>query len=393
MLRAHKIELKVNNKQVTYFAKASGVARKAYNWALEQWEKEYKAGGKPSEAALRRQLNSIKREQFPWMLEVTKNAPQMAIIQLGQAFKHFFSKRASYPRFRKKWIDDRFTLSNDQFTVNESRIRIPHLGWVRMREALRLSGKIVTATVSRRANKWFVSITVNTLKETIPANDNQVAVGVDLGVTRFGTLSTGKVIEGPKPHKQLLSRLKRLSKSLSRKKKNSKNRAKAQFKLAKLHYRISCIRQDAIHKLTSYLTRHFKVIGIEDLNIKGMMRNRRLSRSIADMGLYEFRRQLEYKAIFYNSQIVVADRWFASSKICSQCEYKIEKLPLSVREWQCPSCKIHHDRDVNAAVNLENMAVSSTVTACGASSGGIETLVSISYGALKQESNTEFSII
>src|SRR5580692_2233632 len=115
MLRAHKIEIRTNNKQATYFAKASGTARKAYNWALNEWQEQYQAGGKPSEAALRRQLNSIKRQKFPWMLEVTKNAPQMAIIQLGDAFKRFFAKRASYPTFRRKWRDDRFTLTNDQF--------------------------------------------------------------------------------------------------------------------------------------------------------------------------------------------------------------------------------------------------------------------------------------
>src|SRR3990167_9082694 len=152
MLRGHRIELRTNNKQATYFAKASGTARKAYNWALNEWEIQRQAGGKPSEAALRRQLNSIKREAFPWMLEVTKNAPQMAIIQLGQAFKSFFTKRAAYPKFRKKGIHDRLTLSNDQFHVDASRIRIPRLGWVRMRESLRFEGKLLSATISRQAN-------------------------------------------------------------------------------------------------------------------------------------------------------------------------------------------------------------------------------------------------
>ncbi len=128
---AHKIELKANNKQKTYFAKTAGVARFSYNWALNEWQKEYAAGLKPSNPSLRRKLNSIKRTEFPWMLEVSKNAPQMAIIQLGQAFKNFFAKQAAYPQFRKKGIHDRFTLSNDQFSVNASRIRIPHLGWVR----------------------------------------------------------------------------------------------------------------------------------------------------------------------------------------------------------------------------------------------------------------------
>lgn len=394
MLLAHKIELKANNKQATYFAKACGTARKAYNWALEEWQKEYQAGGKPTEIALRRKLNSIKREQFPWMLEVTKNAPQMAIIQLGQAFKNFFAKRAQYPTFRKKWIDDRFTLTNDQFAVNHSRIRIPHLGWVRMRESLRFIGKIMSATISRVADRWFVSITVDTPDQFTPtANDNQVAVGVDLGVSSFAILSTGESISGPKPHKALLSRLKCLSRSLSRKQLKSNNRKKAKIKLSRLHRRISNIRRDAIHQLTTRLTENYSHIGIEDLHVKGMLRNRRLSRSIADMGFFEFRRQLEYKAEMRGKKVVIADRWFASSKICSCCGYKLESLDLSIREWICPQCATQHDRDLNAAKNLKKLAVSSTVTACGASSDGAMALAIASYGVMKQESNTGLSIV
>lgn len=390
MLLAHKIELKPNNKQATYFAKASGVARKAYNWALEEWQKEYAAGCKPSQVALRRKLNSIKRKEFPWMLEVTKNAPQMAIIQLGDAFKNFFAKRSHYPTVRKKWRDDRFTMTNDQFDVQGSGIRIPLLGWVRMRESLRFTGKIVSATVSRVADKWFVSITVDIPeKVTKIANDNQVAIGVDLGVSTFATLSTGEKVPGPKPHKALLSRLKRLSRSLSRKQKKSKNRRKAIIKLARLHRQITNIRKDATHKLTTLLTENFAYIGIEDLNVKGMLRNRKLSRSISDMGFYEFRRQIEYKAAMRSKSVVVADRWFASSKTCSnsKCGYKLEKLPLSVREWTCPKCLTRHERDVNAAVTLENLAVSSTASACGASSVGVMALAIARYGVVKQESN------
>ncbi|OGT53946.1 MAG: transposase [Gammaproteobacteria bacterium RIFCSPHIGHO2_12_FULL_42_13] len=390
MLRAHKIELRANNKQATYFAKACGTARKAYNWALEEWQKQYQAGGKPTEAALRRQLNSIKRKEFPWMLEVTKNAPQMAIMQLGDAFKNFFLRRANHPTFRKKWIDDRFTLTNDQFAVNDSRIRIPRLGWMRMRESLRYSGKIVSATISHRANKWFVSITVEMQKPIPPAaNDNQVAVGVDLGLTDFAVLSTGEKITGPKPHQALMSRLKRLSKSLSRKEKKSNNRKKAKIKLARLHYRIANIRSNAQHQLTTRLVNDFDVIGVEDLHVKGMLKNRKLSRSIADMGFHEFRRQLEYKTLGAGKKLVVADRWFASSKICSCCGEKVDGLLLSEREWTCVFCSTHHDRDINAAMNLKKLAVSSTVSACGASSDGAIASVIASHGAMKQESNVK----
>ncbi len=203
MLAAHKIALKPNNTQATYFARAAGVARFAYNWALAEWGRQYAAcklddtQSKPSQMAMRRQLNAIKKDKFPWMLEVTKNAPQMAIIQLGQAFQNFFAGRAKYPKFRKKGVHDRFSLSNDQFSVESSRIRIPHLGWVRMREALRFTSKIMSATVSRVADQWFVSITVDT-PDSSPATqaENQGAVGVDLGVSALATLSTG---EPPSP--------------------------------------------------------------------------------------------------------------------------------------------------------------------------------------------------
>ena len=184
---------------------------------MAEWQKQYESWRidntqvKPSQAALRRQLNAIKRVQFPWMLEVTKNAPQMAIIQLGEAFKNFFAGRNAYPTFRKKGIDDRFSITNDQLQIDGSRIRIPNLGWVRMREALRFTGKIMSATISRVANRWFVSITVDTqdLSHLAQAK-NQGVVGVDLGVSAF---STGEPpVPGPKAHEQLLKRLQGLSK-------------------------------------------------------------------------------------------------------------------------------------------------------------------------------------
>lgn len=409
MLIAHKIALDPNNVQATYLKKACGVARYAYNWALEQWGKQYEAWKadntlpKPSEAALRRQLNAIKRERFPWMLEVTKCAPQQAIIQLGQAFQNFFAGRARYPQPRKKGVDDRFTLTNDQFTVEGCRIRIPKLGWVRMREPLRFAGKIMSATISRVADKWFVSITVDTQDdshlpqaENEPQDENQVCgefrrsqnqgvVGVDLGVSALATLSTGETITGPKPHKALLTRLQRLSRSLSRKQKGSANRKKAKAKLARLHARIANIRQDALHKLTTDLTRRFHTIVIEDLNVRGMMANRHLARSIADMGFYEFRRQLEYKAAMRGGQVVIADRWFPSSKTCSACGSVQEKLPLSIRQWTCPECGADHDRDVNAAINLKNMAVSSTVSACGEEGSGPARKRQAKPASVKQE--------
>lgn len=396
MLIAHKIALDPNNAQATYLARAAGTARFAYNWALAEWKRQYEAWKadnnrpKPSQAALRRQLNAVKGEQFPWMLEVTKNAPQMAIIQLGQAFQNFFAGRVRYPQFRKKGVHDRFTLSNDQFSVDGSRIRIPNLGWVRMHETLRFTGKVMSATVSRVADKWFVSITVDNQDDShLPQAENQGAVGVDLGVAALATLSTGETIPGPKAHKALLGRLRRLSRSLSRKQKGSSNRRKAKAKLARLHARIANVRSDALHKLTTDLARRFHTIGVEDLNVTGMMRNRHLSRSIADMGFFEFRRQLEYKAAMRGGVVFVSDRFFPSSKTCSACGHKLDDLPLSVREWTCPACGVVHDRDTNAAINLKNMAVSSTVAACGEEGAGLGRKSKVKPASAKQEVSFE----
>jgi putative transposase len=304
------------------------------------------------------------------MLEVTKCAPQMAIIQLGRAFQNFFEKRARYPRFRRKGIDDRFTLTNEQFRVDGKRIRIPKLGWLRMRETLRFTGRIVSASVSRRAGHWYASITVDTQDAQLPPAENQGAVGVDFGVTHLATLSTGEKVAGPKALHSLLDRLRRLTRSLSRKVKGSGNRKKAKAILTRLHARIANVRANGLHQLSASIVRRFHTIGIEDLHVKGMLRNRCLSRAIADMGFAELRRQLVYKADRRGGQVVLIDRWYPSSKTCSCCHYKLVALDLAIRQWTCPECGALHDRDINAAINLRNMAVSSTVSACGGEGAG-----------------------
>ncbi|MDR1612228.1 MAG: transposase [Planctomycetota bacterium] len=395
MLISHKIALDPNRKQRTHFARAAGVARFAYNWALAEWKRQYeewKADSrkpKPSQAALRRRLNAVKHDQFPWMLEVTKNAPQMAIIQLGKAFQNFFAGRARYPRFRRKGVHDRFSVTNDQFRIDGRYARIPVLGRVRLRECLRFEGKIMSAVVSRAADRWFVSVTVDCPDPRFAKAENQGVAGVDLGVSALATLSTGEKVPGPKPHKAALSRLRRLSRGLSRKRKGSRNREKAKRQLARLHYRIGNVRNDSLHKLTSGLTRRFHTIVIEDLNVRGMLRNRHLSRSIADMGFFEFRRQLEYKSVWRSGRVVVADKWFASSKTCHECGHKLESLSLSSREWTCPECGTTHDRDINAAINLKVYAASSAVSACGEEGSGLVRKRQAKLASMKQEGGTK----
>ena len=281
-----------------------------------------------------------------------------------------------------------------------------------MREEVRFYGKIMSATVSRVADKWFVSIqvdvpfeflnvarenqtesiigTTGTIENTNSGLANKIvkAVGIDLGIKTMATLSYDNKIEkidAPKPLKRLLSKLKRLQRKLSRQgqkysmedyvdangevrkiRKYSNNYIKTKTKLARLHAKIHNIRQDFLHKLTTRLVKEFDVICIEDLNVKGMMANHKLARAIMDLGFYEFRRQLLYKAQMWNRIVVIADRWYPSSKTCSHCGEKIKKLDLSVRDWECEHCHTVHDRDANAAMNLRNIYYNCTTSLAGA---------------------------
>jgi len=403
MLLAHKIALDPNAAQRLYFARAAGTAFFAYNWALREWKRQYKAGGKPNETSLRRELNKIKREQFPWMFDVTKCAVQEAIIDLGSAFRAFFEKRSDYPTRKKKGKHVSFCAANEAgtFRVNGKRIKLPVIGWVRMVEhrtgaqalrcgksGLRFSGKLKRVTVSREAERWFASIMIETDDIKSVAQPEPV-IGVDLGITTFATISTGEIdkeIDGPKAHTAALKRLRRANKALARKRANKgkANWRKAKRRLARVHARIANIRRDATHKLTTYLAKTFKTIGIEDLNVKGMASNRHLSRSVMDGGFHEFRRQLDYKTRLYGSRLVVVNRWFPSSKTCSCCGVIKETLALSQRVFHCDDCGFEIGRDVNAARNLARMAASSAATACGEPRSGAQRKPRVKRGSVKQ---------
>lgn len=382
MLRVHKIKLDPNQAQAVYFAKACGVARHAYNWALAEWKRQYEAGEKPNEAALRKLYNRIKPVEFPWALEVTKCAPQQAIKNAGTAYKNFFDRlkkgkkgaEVGYPKFKKKGVHDSFRADNGPATkgtnavpVDGKKIRLPIIGWIRMREEVRFSGTIQSTTVSRMADGWYVSVLVETA-DTLKAVSNGGTVGVDLGIKRFATLSTGEFIVGPKPHRALGKRLRRLNQSLSRKTKGSANFRKAKAKLSKLHKRIADIRQDAVHKLSHRLVTEYSVIGIEDLNVKGMGRNGRLGRSVGDAGMRMFRTQIEYKAAMVGAFVYTHPRFAPSSKVCSGCG-QIQDMPLGKDTLSC-DCGLVIDRDMNAALILKS-AASSAVSACGENGSGV----------------------
>jgi putative transposase len=265
---------------------------------------------------------------------------------------------------------------------------LPVMGWVKLREELRFSGKALSATVRRVADRWFVSVSVEVdLPE--PVRESQAAVGIDLGVSTAATLSSGEKLPGPKALRAHLERLQRLSRWHSRKKKGSNNRRKSAMRLARLHARISSVRQDWLHQTTTRLAREFAVIGMEDLNVRGMMTNQKLARNMGDIGFHEFRRQLEYKSRLYGADLVTASRWFPSSKICSACGRISEELPLSLREWTC-QCGAFHDRDINAARNLRRYALDrascARINACGEEGSDAGSYASVKPAPLKQES-------
>ena len=372
--RAYRYELDPNNVQRTSLHQHAGVARFAYNWGLEQRIQLYKTNSDSDRFtdAMKQHklLNSLKKDKFPWMYEVSKCAPQEALRDLHRAFKNFYrgvmtGQKVGFPKFKRKGEKDSFRLAG-AIRFHQRHIQLPRIGRVRLKERRKRyhEGRVLSATVRRRANRWFVSITV---EEELPDPEAEAGppVGVDLGVKTIATLSDGIIFSNPRALRRNLRKLRRLHRSLSRKRKGSRNRKKAKLKLARLYLRVFNIRQDTLHKLTTYLAKsHSKVI-VEDLNVSGMLKNQRLARAIADVGFYQFRRMLEYKCIWYGSELVIASRMFPSSKLCSRCGHKKQSLSLSEREYHCEACGMRMDRDLNAARNLVAVSLPETLNACG----------------------------
>lgn len=358
MNKAHKIKLYPTKTQEILLRKSCGVARFSYNWALARWQELYEAGSKPNLYGLIKELTAIKREKFPWMIDVSKTCPQYAIHNLDGAFSRFFKKQNKYPKFKKKGIRDSFVAieNTQQFRNYGLKIHIPRVGKIKAAEELRYEGKVNNVVVRRIADMWFAVINIevpestSTLKQT--TGDNQAIVGVDFGIKTMMVLSDGTIYENPKALKLNLKRLKQRQRRLSKKQKGSKNRRKAQMKVARTHYRISCIRLNAIHQATTEIVKNYDKIVIEDLNVAGMGKNHRLAQALSDVSFGEIRRQLAYKALWSGKELVVADRFFASSKTCSGCGHKKDKLKLSERIYKCENCGLEIDRDLNAAKNL-----------------------------------------
>jgi putative transposase len=242
------------------------------------------------------------------------------------------------------------------------KIKVPVIGWLKTYERLPQGITPKSVTISRHADRWFISFKIE-VEPTVTSKSVE-CVGVDLGINSLATLSTGEEFKGAKSYKKYENKLARLQYLLRHKAVGSSNDKKAQLKIARVHRRIANIRKDTLHKLTTYISKNHAVIGLEDLNVSGMMANRKLAKAIGDMGFYEFRRQLEYKCQLYGSRLVFVDRFYPSSKTCSNCGHVKEALSLSKRVFKCDECGFECDRDLNASINLEK-AASSVVSACG----------------------------
>jgi putative transposase len=356
MIRSHRIRLNPTSEQATYFAMAAGTRR----WGLAEWKRQVEAGEKPSALALKKQFNAMREAAFPWTYLVTKCVVEGAFMDLAAAFKNFFEgrkvkRKVGYPKFKtKKRSRDGFYVANDKFDVSGHWIKLPHIGLVNMAEKLRFKGKLMSARITRTAGWWFVSIAVempDVHQQQLPSK-----IGLDLGVNRLATLSDGSVLENQKPLKSLLKQVKRANRSLSRKQKGSKNRKKARLKLARLHYRIACVRDDILHKITTALAENYGMVAVEDLNVKGMMHNHSLAQALGDAAFGKLVELLEHKLTAKQGQMVKVGRFFPSSKTCSCCGALKPDLSLSERTFSCHACGFALDRDWNAAINILNEA-------------------------------------
>lgn len=355
MNKTHGIKLYPTPRQTVLLRRSCGVARFTYNWALDQWKSKYEKGEKTSAYSLIKELTIIKRKQFPWMMEVSKTCPQYAIHNVEFAFKKFFKKNAKYPKFKKKGIKDSFVAveNKEQFKQKDFKIRIPRIGWIKCAENLRFEGKVNNVVIKRIADVWFAFVNLKT-NEASAISKNQTIVGVDLGIKNMAVTSNGLVFENPQALKRNLKRLKQRQRRLSKKQKGSNNKKKQQIKITRMHYKISCIRKTAIHQATTKIVASAGTIVIEDLNASGMAKNRRLAQAVSDVSFREFRRQIEYKAAWQGKRVIIANRFYASSKTCSNCGYKKSELKLSERTFNCWNCGHSIDRDLNAAINLAN---------------------------------------
>jgi putative transposase len=354
--KTHKIALDPTFREKRWFAQQCGYARFAYNHALSDFKAGLEHDNFQSWQTLNNNFNQTKKN-YDWTRSQDQRAALYAIKNLGQGIANWVSKRAKFPKFKHRGHKQSWTTDEQSIKIEGKKIRLPKIGWIKMREALRFVGKIIQVTISRTAHRWFVSITVDTEDTEAVDTSTPPVVGIDVGINTLATLSDGTKYDNPRPLKRYERKLRREQRKLSRKVLLSNNWFKQKRRVQRIHYKIACIRSDAHHKTTTEIISTASAIGIETLKVTNMLKNRKLAKALSDSALGGFLSKLKSKAEAQGILIIEAPQFFASSKTCSNCGHKKKDLTLSERMYHCSVCQYQEDRDINAAINLSHLAV------------------------------------
>lgn len=362
-----KYRLYPTREQETLLARSFGCARYAYNWTIDVRSKAYAQGRKtPSRFDLDKLMTTEKKAK-PWLSEVSDWVLKEAISHACSAYERFFAKLAGFPRFKSRRNTVQSATWRRPTIKGRNHVFIPKVGIMRFREHRPLEGDIKTVTVSKHASgRYYICFQVDDGRECVPKPKcAKTAVGIDVGIETFCTLSTGEKVANPHVFRSSQARIAKLQKKLARQKRGSNRYRETKRRLAREHEKVADRRREFLQTLSTRLVNENQVIAVESLNVKGMLANHRLAAHIADASWSEFVRMLECKCEWYGTHLLRCGRFDPSSKMCSACGRIQKDMPLSVRSWECPMCGKRHDRDVNAAVNILNFAVASTVNGRG----------------------------
>ncbi|HIC78065.1 MAG TPA: transposase [Sulfurovum sp.] len=361
MLKAMKYRIYPNKTQIQLIEKHFGSTRFLYNYFLDYRQKEYAKGNKKvGYIVTQAKLTKLKKlDEYIWLNECGSQSLQMALRDLDSAYGRFFKKQGGYPKFKSKKHTTQSFTAPQNIKVFNNRVYMPKFTKdgikVKLHREIPKEAILKQATISRQNNQYFISILIDDNVSMPKPTKAKSAVGLDMGISDLIITSDGKKYENKKYFVKSQQTLKKLQRRLSKKKKGSNNRQKAKLKVQKLHTKINNQRKDYLHKISNEITNQYDIICLETLNVKGMIKNRRLAKSIADVAWSEFMRQLEYKAQWRGKTILKIDQWFPSSQICSNCGASTGKKPLNIRKFDCPHCHTKNiDRDINASINIKN---------------------------------------